>query len=105
VGTDLVGTNLGDLAVATSGTAERGEHIAGPDRRAAPGAFASVTVVGPRLAEADAFATAAFAMGERARDWLATVPDYRGFAICPDGRTWTTGRWGDAEELPARPAA
>lgn len=56
------------FAVATSGDAERGEHIwpaAGRSLRAADlrtgAALASITVVGPRLSLADAFATAIWA--------------------------------------------
>lgn len=81
-----------DLAVATSGPAERGGHIAGRDGAPAAGVFAGLTVVGPSLALADAFATAAYAMGEAARDWLEAVDGYDGFAVLPDGRTWTTGQ-------------
>jgi thiamine biosynthesis lipoprotein len=53
-----------DLAVATSALYERGEHIADPHRRAPASGLLSVTVVGPDLATADAYATAIFAMGE-----------------------------------------
>jgi thiamine biosynthesis lipoprotein len=60
-----------DLAVATSGTAERGAHIVDPHTGTHPDALASLTVVGRRLADIDAYATAAFAMGARAADWLA----------------------------------
>lgn len=59
-----------DLAVATSGTAERGTHIVDPHTGARPDSLASVTVVGRRLADIDAYATAAFAMGEQAENWL-----------------------------------
>ncbi|HEU5268069.1 MAG TPA: FAD:protein FMN transferase [Jatrophihabitans sp.] len=58
------------LAVATSGTAERARHIIDPHTTQAPNAFASITVIGRQLAETDAHATAAFAMGDRAPDWL-----------------------------------
>ena len=67
----LVGTVTGSpLAVATSGTSERGAHIVDPHTGAPAATFASVTVVGQRLADVDAFATAAFAMGDGAVDWL-----------------------------------
>ena len=51
------------LAVATSGAYERGAHIVDPRTGRAPQGVASVTVLGPDLAIADAYATAAFAMG------------------------------------------
>lgn len=67
----LVGTVSGTpLAVATSGTAERGGHILDPHTARAANAFASITVVGQRLTDVDVCATAAFAMGEGAPDWL-----------------------------------
>ncbi|MET8859141.1 FAD:protein FMN transferase, partial [Streptomyces sp. NPDC004579] len=66
-----------ELAVATSGTAERGAHIVDP-RTGKPAVtdLVAVTVVAPRLTWADAWATAAFAMGSRAGlDWLESLPD------------------------------
>ena len=41
----------------------------------------SVTVVGPTLALADAYATAAFAMGEAGLEWVARQPGYGALAI------------------------
>ncbi|MFB7530446.1 FAD:protein FMN transferase [Streptomyces sp. NPDC056178] len=79
-----------DLAVATSGTAERGAHILDPHSSTPATAFASLTVVGPRLTMTDAYATAAFAMGEDARDWLEALDGYEALAALPDGRTWQT---------------
>ncbi len=66
-----------DLAVATSGTAERGAHILDPGTGAAAGVdLLSVTVVGHRLGTVDAYATAAFAMGaDAARSWLLSRPE------------------------------
>ena len=55
-----------DFAVATSGVAERGPHIIDPHTGRPAAGLASITVVGPRLAETDAYATAAFAMGSAA---------------------------------------
>jgi thiamine biosynthesis lipoprotein len=67
----LLGSVEGErLAVATSGTAERGRHIVDPHGGRAVDRYASVTVSGTHLAEVDAYATAAFAMGERAAGWL-----------------------------------
>jgi thiamine biosynthesis lipoprotein len=49
-----------------------------------------VTVVGPSLAEADAYATAAFAMGEAGLSWIATLPGYAGCMITANRRlVWT----------------
>ncbi len=81
-----------DFAVATSGTAERGAHIMDPVRGRPAAGFASVTVVGPSLSRADAYATAVFAMGLRlGREWADGAMDgYEARAILPDGSTWQT---------------
>ncbi|MEV0402403.1 FAD:protein FMN transferase [Actinoallomurus sp. NPDC050550] len=93
-----------DMAVATSGTAERGAHILDPRTgRPAAGDLASVTVVGPSLTLADAYATAAFVMGQTARDWIEGLPGYEAYAIGLDGRTWTTP--GLRADGPAQPSA
>jgi thiamine biosynthesis lipoprotein len=79
-----------DLAVATSGGYERGEHIADPHTGRAPEGLMSVTVVGPSLAEADAYATAAFAMGEAGLAWISTLPGYAACMITAQRRlVWT----------------
>jgi FAD:protein FMN transferase len=80
-----------DSAVATSGIAERGAHIIDPHLGRPAAGLASLTMVGPSLALADAYATAAFAMGPaRARDWAESLPGYEAFAITEDGDTWQT---------------
>jgi len=80
-----------DCAVATSGTAERGPHILDPHTGRPASGLASLTIVGPSLALADAYATAAFAMGPaRARDWTASLEGYAAFAITSTGATWHT---------------
>lgn len=85
-----------DLAVATSGTAERGAHVIDPRTGRPATSLASVTVVGPDLTTADAYATAAFVMGDAARDWIEEQPGYEAYAVAADGRTWTTSRLGTA---------
>lgn len=82
-----------DLAVATSGPAERGCHILDPRTGLPPDtSLASLTVLCPSLAEADAWATAGYAMGDAARDWLEDLPDTEAFAVTSDGELWhTTG--------------
>ena len=79
-----------DLAVATSGTYERGEHIRDPRTGAASTGLLSVTVVGPSLTWADVYATTAFAMGGAGPAWVATHPGYGALAITADERlVWT----------------
>ena len=72
-----------DGAVATSGTAERGDHIWGVGAEGS--GVASFTVVGPDIAEADAFATIGFAMGEDGIDWVAGHDGYRSVVVRADG--------------------
>ena len=85
----------GELAVATSGPAERGCHILDPRTGAPPpGGAASLTVVCASLTEADTWATAGYAMGGRAREWLEGLPDVEAFAVDPDGTTWHTSGFG-----------
>jgi thiamine biosynthesis lipoprotein len=79
-----------DLAVATSGEYERGAHIVDPHTGAPPGGLLSVTVVGPDLATADAYATAAFAMGADGPAWTATLDRYDAMCVTSDHRVLST---------------
>jgi thiamine biosynthesis lipoprotein len=80
-----------DIAVATSGAYERGEHVVDPHTKAVPEGLLSVTVTGPELGTADAYATAAFAMGRDALHWIARLPDgYEGLLILADHRVLST---------------
>ncbi|WP_432134630.1 MULTISPECIES: FAD:protein FMN transferase [unclassified Streptomyces] len=84
---------VGELAVATSGTAERGAHIVDPrTARSAVTDLVAVTVVAPRLTWADCWATAAFAMGSRAGlAWLETLPDVEALLITAGDEVRCTG--------------
>jgi FAD:protein FMN transferase len=73
-----------DLAVATSGAYERGAHIVDPRTGRAPTGVSSVTVVGRDLATADAYATAAFAMGEAGPAWTARLRGFEAMTIVGD---------------------
>ena len=76
-------------AVATSGTAHRGRHLVDARTGRAPTGVASVTVIGPSLTWVDIDATAAYAHGFRAADWLRTRPGRRGLVVWPDATTTT----------------
>jgi FAD:protein FMN transferase len=79
-----------DLAVATSGLYERGDHIVDPHTGLVPSGLRSLTVVGPTLAIADAYATAGFAMGEEGIGWVARQPGFGAVGITAADRvTWT----------------
>lgn len=79
-----------DGAVATSGTAERGAHVVDPHTGRPAIELASVTVVGPDLATADAYATAALAMGLAAPEWLARLDGYEAYVVDAGGMEWAT---------------
>jgi thiamine biosynthesis lipoprotein len=49
-----------------------------------------VTITGPDLATADAFATAAFAMGVRGPAWTARLCGYEALTLLADGRALRT---------------
>ena len=85
--------SLGEGAVATSGTYERGHHILNPYTGAPATELVSVTIAGPNLTDADAYATAALAMGAQAPSWLDRLSGYEALVIGPDGRGWSTRGW------------
>ena len=68
-------------AIATSGVAERGQHIWGKDSQPTNSQFSSMTVIGPHLMWADAFATIAYALGDAGIDWVEKFPDYTAFTL------------------------
>jgi thiamine biosynthesis lipoprotein len=89
---DRVAAVLGisDLAVATSATYERGAHIRDPRTGEATGGLQSLTVVGPSLTWADAYATSAFVLGLDGLAWVADHAGYGALAITADDRViWT----------------
>jgi FAD:protein FMN transferase len=79
-----------DLAVATSGAYARGDHVLDPHTRRPPVGVLSVTITGPELAIADAYATAAFAMGEAGIHWTARLGGYEALTILADERVLST---------------
>jgi thiamine biosynthesis lipoprotein len=80
-----------ELAIATSGGYARGAHVLDPHTRRAPTGILSVTITGPDLATADAYATAAFAMGAvRAIHWTARLRGYEALTILANGRVLST---------------
>jgi FAD:protein FMN transferase len=87
----LVGVAQGHhLAVATSGSSERGAHVINPHTRTSPEAIASATLIGLDLATTDAYATAAFAMGAAAPEWIGTLEGYHGLIVFADGTEWSS---------------
>ena len=82
--------SLADGSVATSGVYERGKHVRNPRTGKAAEGLRSVTVVGPDLAMADAYATAGLAMGEAGLAWLAkrAADGYQSAVVTDDGRAF-----------------
>jgi thiamine biosynthesis lipoprotein len=79
-----------ELAVATSGTYARGEHVVDPHTRRPPAGVLSVTITGADLATADAYATAAFAMGLSGPPWTARLRGHEAMTLLADGRSLRT---------------
>jgi thiamine biosynthesis lipoprotein len=79
-----------DLAIATSGGYARGNHVLDPHTGRPPRDVLSVTITGPNLAIADAYATAAFAMGTAGPAWTAQLRGYEAMTILASEQVLTT---------------
>lgn len=79
-----------DLAVATSARYERGDHILDPRSGEPATGVASTTVCGPDLGLADAYATAAFVLGEDGPAWVGGLPGYECWTVLDDARVLAT---------------
>lgn len=74
-----------DKGVATSGAYIRGDHIYNPHMpNRIPRGVASVTVVGPDVYNADRFATAAYAMGERGIEFIEALNEFEAYLVRSD---------------------
>ncbi len=76
--------------VATSGNYERGQHIYNPKSGKIANGIASITVIGPNIYEADRFATAAFAMGEKGIHFIENLKHLAGYQINLDKKAVMT---------------
>jgi len=94
-----------DGAVATSATYERGEHILDPRSGRPPRGVLSVTVTGPELAVADAYATAAFAMGAAGPAWTAGLDGYEAMTVLDGGRVLATPGFSGRSPRASRPCS
>jgi thiamine biosynthesis lipoprotein len=84
-----------DVAVATSGSAERGAHIIDPHTARSPTAVVSVSLKGEHLADVDSYATAAFAMGTAAPAWISSLAGISGLVLFADGTRWSSADGAD----------
>jgi thiamine biosynthesis lipoprotein len=73
-------------AVATSGSAHRGGHVVDARTGLPPTGVAQVTVIGDDLTWVDIEATAAYAHGPEAANWLRTRSNRTGVVVWADGR-------------------
>lgn len=87
----LATIDVGNGAVATSGTGERGQHIIDPRTGRPATTVRSATVVSDGLAQADLWATTAVVAGFDDLGWLDEARSQSGMLIAPDGRIrrWT----------------
>jgi len=76
--------NLSNKGIATSGTYLRGNHIYNPKSKIKNEDFVSVSIIGPNVYEADRFATAIFAMGEKGPKFMTTLNGFEAFFIRKD---------------------
>jgi thiamine biosynthesis lipoprotein len=88
-----------NLAVATSGSYERGRHIINPKTGEPAHELESVTVVGPEIIHADIFATAIFAEGLSGLILAEELEGYDAFAISDSGDYFMTSNMDSVLEL------
>jgi len=85
--------NIDNLAIATSGSYEKGSHIYDPHTNMAVDSLASVTIFGPDITTVDVFATATFAMGlDRAIDFMKRQKHYQAIIVDKTGTVYTTAK-------------
>jgi FAD:protein FMN transferase len=68
-------------AIATSGSYERGYHIVDPLTNKVADTWASVTITGPDIKQADVLATAVFAAGYNGPDIMNEFPGYEAVVV------------------------
>lgn len=84
--------NVSDNGIATSGNYRRGRHIYNPHTGKMADMIESITVVAKSAYEADRFATAAFAMGEKGLEFLEQKDGLEGYMVTKDKRgSFTSG--------------
>lgn len=79
---------LKDQAIATSGSYERGLHIINPKTKKPSDYWASVSVIGPSIVQADILATAIFAKGKNAGQTIKLPKNYKLITVDKSGRVF-----------------
>jgi len=97
---------LGESAMATSGSYERGPHIFDGRSGESAGHWASVTVIDADLTVADVLATAVYAMGAEGPAWAHREFGSSVVAARPDGTVAVAGsvEWAPAQAPDSAPA-
>jgi thiamine biosynthesis lipoprotein len=72
---------ISNEGIATSGNYQRGKHILNPKSNLPADEIASITIIGPNVYEADRFATAAFAMGEKGIEFIERLKGLEGYMV------------------------
>jgi len=89
---------LKNSAIATSGTAIRGQHIYDPVNNKKLNEIVSISVIASNIIDADRMATAAFAMGVKGIYFIEQLDGYEACAVTSDKTTITTTGWQKYEE-------
>lgn len=72
---------ISNQGIATSGNYRRGKHILNPKTKERADEIAGITIIGPNVYEADRFATAAFAMGEKGIEFIEKQRNLEAYMI------------------------
>jgi thiamine biosynthesis lipoprotein len=91
---------LQNHAVATSGTAIRGQHIYNPFSPQPIKGIVSLSVIAPAIVDADRIATAAFAMREKGIQFIESLKGYEGYMVDSNKRATKTTGWEEYEVQP-----
>ena len=85
---------LKNNGIATSGTYRRGQHIYNPhDPGNALKDIVSISIIGPNVYEADRFATAAFAMGDKGISFIEKLDGFEAYMIDKKGMAIMTSNF------------
>lgn len=83
---------LENQSIATSGNYERGAHIINPKTKKPASHWASVSIIGPDIIEADVMATACFAMGEKAEGFVKNKDQLLMIAVNQNKEVFTVSK-------------
>jgi thiamine biosynthesis lipoprotein len=85
--------SLKNQAIATSGTAIRGNHIYNPTGKQPGNDIVSLSVIAANILDADRIATAAFAMGQSGIEFIQTLRGYEAYMVDNNKQATATSGW------------